>query len=466
MTSAVERLSLSQRFLCISFPILLTATILIGSWVGSQVHESVVQRIGADTALYVDGFIAPHLQQVETTGRLTRGEQDALTALMADAEWARRIVSLRIWQPDGTVLFSSDGKNIGQKLAIDEGLEAAAAGNISSEVSVRQGKARSDHGQPLDRMIETYTPIHTSDRGRIGAVAEFYQSTDEVDLEAGMAQRRSWGVVASAMLATYLLLFIVVRQGSRTILAQRAALSDQIALLTRLDVQNRELNGRVQRAAEDAIVLHESLLQRISASVHDGPCQDLGFALMQLKNLQDAQPTTAADSTARELRRVGSAVQSAMMDLRAIASDLELPDIEPLALDRVAARVVRDFREKTHHPASLETHVASDLQVHFRYKTTIYRLLQESLANSFRHAPGARCEVRLEANSRQISISIHDDGPGFDVEEARLRSRLGLRGMSQRVESLGGFFEASSRPGHGTSIHATLPLTQKELADA
>ncbi len=471
MNPARWRLSLSQQFLLLSFPILLATTVLLGGWVGRQVHDSVVHRIGADTALYVDGFIAPQLQQVDERGHLTEAEARALFEMITDAEWARRIVALRIWRPDGTVLFSSDGQGVGQKLDIDEGLEAAVAGSIFSEVSVRRGQAQTDHGQPLERMIETYTPIHTSDRGRIGAIAEFYQLPDEVDREAGAAQRRSWGVVAGAMLATYLLLFVLVRRGSGLIAAQRGALSAQVRRLTELNRQNRELHERVRSAAQEAVVVNEALLQRISASVHDGPCQDLGFALMQLRNLQDrlmeapAATSAVPQPGAQDVARISQAVEAAMADLRAIAANLELPDIEPLALDEVAERVVRDFVGKTRQEVQLSCAVAPDLRVPGRIKTTVYRLLQESLANVWRHARGSRCQVMVGADARSVVIEVNDRGPGFDLQVALASGRLGLSGMRQRVESLGGRFDLRSTQGQGTAMRVSLPLTEPE-ADA
>lgn len=479
MNPARWRLSLSQQFLLLSFPILLATTVLLGWWVGRQVHDSVVHRIGADTALYVDGFIAPQLQHVDEVGHLTDAEQRALFEMILDAEWARRIVALRIWRPDGTVLFSSDGQGVGQKLEIDEGLEAAVAGSIFSEVSVRRGRAQTDHGQPLERMIETYTPIHTSDRGRIGAIAEFYQLPDEVDREAGAAQRRSWGVVAGAMLATYLLLFVLVRRGSGLIAAQRGALSAQVRRQTELNRQNRQLHERVRAAAQEAVVVNEALLQRISASVHDGPCQDLGFALMQLRNLQDAQaaqqllllnlpPKPEAGPDAQALLRIRQAVEAAMADLRAIAANLELPDIESLTLDEVAQRVVRDFVGKTRQEVQLSTAVAADLHLPMRIKTTVYRLLQESLANVWRHAPGSACQVMVGADARSVVIEVKDRGPGFDLAAALASGRLGLNGMRQRVESLGGRFDVRSRPSAigveatGTTVRVSLPLAEPE----
>ncbi|WP_431257393.1 sensor histidine kinase [Roseateles chitinivorans] len=492
-SSLSSSLSLSQQFLLVSFPVLLASTLVIGWWVGRQVEESVVHRIGGDTALYVDGFIAPHLDGLNRTGQIGDADRRALEALVVDADWARRIVSLRIWRPDGVVLFSSDGEGVGQKLEVDEGLEVAAAGSVYSEITVRRGRQQADHGQPLERMIETYTPIHTAGRGHIGAIAEFYQMPDEIDREAGSAQRRGWLIVAGTMLATYLLLFLLVRRGSLTIVAQRNELREKLAQLTAMHVQNDALNARVRRAAEDAISINEALLQRVSADVHDGPSQDLGFALMQIKNLRDAQAartsdaiddaiddamadaasvakvgaaaagTSAGAALAGDLDRISDAVQAAMRDLRAISADLELPELEPLSLDAVAARVVRDFEAKTQGvvPVTLETAVDPALPSPLRIKTTLYRLLQESLANVFRHARGSRCRVALRTDASGIRLAVDDDGPGFDPAQASARRRLGLSGMRQRVESQGGTFGVTSAPGAGTSIRVDLPLTAR-----
>ena len=491
-----RRLSLSQQFLLVSFPVLLASTLVIGWWVGRQVEESVVHRIGGDTALYVDGFIAPHLEGLNRNGQIGDADRRALEALVVDADWARRIVSLRIWRPDGVVLFSSDGEGVGRTLEVDEGRANAAAGSVSSENSVRRGRRPTDHGQPLERMIETYTPIHTAGRGHIGAIAEFYQMPDEIDREAGSAQRRGWLIVAGTMLATYLLLFLIVRRGSQTIVRQRNELREKLAQLTAMHAQNDALNARVRRAAEEAISINEALLQRVSADVHDGPSQDLGFALMQIKNLRDSQadalrgagpgapplvlpsvlpgsmPGPAAAPSPgvvspHDLDRISDAVQAAMRDLRAISADLELPELAPLTLADVAARVVRDFEAKTQGavPVTLEAVVAPDLPAPLRIKTTLYRLLQESLANVFRHARGSRCRVELRGDAAGIRLAVDDDGPGFDPAEARSRRRLGLSGMRQRVESQGGTFGVTSAPGQGTRIRVDLPSTLREGAD-
>nr|WP_316642352.1 ATP-binding protein [uncultured Roseateles sp.] len=459
MNTLFQRRSLAEQFLMLSFPILLTGTLVIGWWVGRQVEDSVVHRIGGMTALYVDSFAAPHVQTMLRAEVLSPADIAALRSDLTNTPLGQRIVSLRIWRKDGLVLFSTDA-TMGRTFPIDDGLAEALAGRISAEISERSDAEQSQHGQPLPRLIETYTPIHADRSGEVIAAAEFYERPDEVDRDAGQAQRRSWLVVAAAMTAMYLLLFLLVRRGSRLIDRQRQALSAQVQQLTALNEQNGQLQLRVIRAAERATTLHEHLLQRISADIHDGPGQDLGFALMQLKNMDDA--ATAGNPAlrppwAQHLEPARLAVQAALADLRTLSADMELPDIEHLGLVELSARVLRDFQAKTGTPVALDAQLP-ELSASFRVKVTLYRLLQESLANAFRHAQGRGCRVQLRSDGTQLQVEVSDQGPGFDARAVAAKGRLGLHGMRQRVEVLGGTLTVLSIEGRGTTLSVTLPL--------
>lgn len=454
------RLSLSKQFLMLSFPILFAGTLVIGWWIGQQVKNSVVHRIGGVTALYVGSFIAPHVQTLVDTEDLSASDREALRSDLASTPLGQKIVALKIWRKDGYVLFSSDADMIGRTFPVGEGLAHALSGNIFSEISDRSRSEQAQHGAPLPRLIETYTPIHADRTGGVIAAAEFYVRPDEVDREAAAAQLRGWFLVAGAMLTMYLLLFVVVRRGSRTIIDQQGQLSDKVDQLTVLNEQNTQLQERVIRAAERATALNEDLLQRISADIHDGPGQDLGFALMQLKNMEDSCSTDSQLQPAAWAKNLGQAciaVQSALTDLRAISADLDLPDIGQLGLAEIAERVVRDFQVKTGCRVTLTASIP-DVAATFRVKVTLYRLLQESLANTFRHAQGKDCRVLLQGNAGVLIVEISDQGPGFDPQAALQKGRLGLHGMRQRVEVLGGSFDLKSGYGAGTMIRVTLPL--------
>ena len=461
--TAFSQLSLSAQFVLLSSPILFAATLLIGWWIGHQVEDSVVHRIGGVTALYVDSFVAPHAQTLITARTLSASDREALNADLANTPLGRKIISLKLWRKDGHVLFSNDPDAMGRTFAVGPGLAQALAGNIFSEISERSDPEQARHGQPLSRLIETYTPIRARHTGEVIAAAEFYEGPDEVDREAGAAQRRSWLVVAGTMLTMYLLLFIVVRRGSHTITEQQRDLGTTVRKLSELNEQNTQLQERVIRAAERATALNENLLQRISANIHDGPGQDLGFALMQLKNL--GETSAAADDPlqaawAKSLEPTRLAVQSALVDLRAISADLELPDIVQLPLRDIAARVVRDFQIKTGKSVTLCAPLL-DVTSSFRVKVTLYRVLQESLANALRHAQCTQCRVVLTADRDCLTVEISDQGPGFDAQAALTKGRLGLHGMRQRVEVLGGSFSLHSAPGSGTTVRVTLPLTSR-----
>ena len=89
---------------------------------------------------------------------------------------------------------------------------------------------------------------------------------------------------------------------------------------------------------------------------------------------------------------------------------------------------------------------------------TIYRVVQESLANSFKHAGSASRQVRVTKSGGFVDVEIRDDGVGFDARVDTGVTTLGLVGMRERVELLGGTFTVQSAANQGTIVRARLPL--------
>lgn len=459
------RRSLAQQFLLLGFPILLGGTLFMGHWIAEQVQESVVHRMGGMTALYVDSFVSQHVQGLARSDDLTAADRTRLADMLAHTPLGAKIAGLKIWRRDGRVLYSTDASQIGKDFPIEEGLAAALHGEIFSEITERSDQHT--HGQPLPRVIETYTPIHADSLGRVIAVAEFYQLPDEVDREAGAAQRRSWMTVAGTTLVMYVLLFMVVRRGSQTIAWQQRDLSAKVSELTTVNAQNAVLHQRVRRAAERATALNENFLQRLSADLHDGPGQDLGYALMRLETVSaECSGVRVAEELERNLGPVRIAVQAALADLRAISADLQLPDIQHLTVVELVARSVRDYEGKTMAKVQLECTLADDVAASTRIKITLCRVLQECLANVYRHAGGDNCRVSAHGEGETLTIEVKDSGPGFHPGHGARKGRLGLAGMRERVEIVGGTFSIQSGAGRGTTIRAVLPLWAREEAHA
>ncbi len=464
---AFTRLNLARQFLLVSFFILLAGMLIIGAWVGEQIEIGVVNRTAAVTALYVDSFIAPHLQDLARSDQLDAGHLASLGSLLDGTPLGQRIVAFKVWGGDGRILYSTNPALIGRKFPVSSSLAAAFAGEVHTEISDLVEPENEYEQNRWPRLIETYAPVRVAGASNIVAVSEFYQTTDELDREVRAAQWRSWLVVGLATLAMYLLLAGLVGRASNTIVAQQEELRDKVAQLTTLLTQNRQLHERVRRAAARTTALNERFLRRLSADLHDGPGQDLSLALLRIEAVADvcaecAVAVVKGRTVGDDFRTIQTSLESALNDLRAISAGLRLPEIERLSLTETAERAVRDYERKTGQSVALAVR-GLPTEAALPVKIILYRLLQESLANGFRHAGDADQRVEINSAGGQLLVAIRDSGRGFDPKAVNGEGHLGLAGMRERVEILGGTFEVISAPGEGTAISALLPLTAPEV---
>ena len=168
----------------------------------------------------------------------------------------------------------------------------------------------------------------------------------------------------------------------------------------------------------------------------------------------------------KDFRTIQLAAESAMEELRTISAGLRLPQIAPISLAETIGRAVHDFETKTQRHVTLTLGNLPE-QAPLPVKITAYRVLKESLANSFRHAQGKGLSVHVYSTSEteMLTVEISDKGAGFDMGSTAVKNRLGLVGMRERVELLGGRFDLHSAIGHGTTIRAHLPLNVPEVDD-
>lgn len=453
-----RNLSLVRQFLVASAPVMLGATLVIGWWVAREIERGVAHRLGEVTSLYVDSLVSPHIRFILDADPNDKSHVAALDALLTDTALGQKIVAFHIWRPDGSIAYSTDRELIGGKYTTSPGFETALAGNVSSEII-----ARSQHkdGFPTDhwptKLIETYAPVHEEVLGKIVGVAEVYQGSAELDREAAGARQRSWLVVIVGMLLTYFVLFGLVRRGSQTIDAQRRELSDRVAELSRLLAENAQLSTTVRRAAARTTALNEQFLRRVASDLHDGPAQDLGFAQMRVESM-------ARRGATEDLQAVRSALDAAMTDLRSISAGIQLPELDRLTVPEVVARAVRDYERKSGAQVALES-AGGDVDAALPVKLTLYRVLQEMLANAFRHGGAGGQRVSVTQAAGEVVLEAADRGPGFDVTSVANRTSGGLANIRERVRALGGQFELCSSAGEGTTLRVRLPARLADDAD-
>lgn len=157
-----------------------------------------------------------------------------------------------------------------------------------------------------------------------------------------------------------------------------------------------------------------------------------------------------------QLDEVQVTVQQALQELRQIASGMSLPQLHDLSLAEVVSRPARAHERKTGTRVELNLNNIPE-QAPLAFKITVYRLIQEALNNSYRHAGGVGQTLHVESKGQDLMIEVTDRGPGFDVNRWKTsEDHLGLLGMRERIESLGGRFIIESKIGVGTKITAHL----------
>ncbi len=221
-------------------------------------------------------------------------------------------------------------------------------------------------------------------------------------------------------------------------LASQAAVAIQNARLYTRDRQLAVWEER-QRVARD---LHDSVTQSLYAvSLYS----DAAARLMAAGDVAQAR------SYCGQLR---DAARDALAEMRLLLFELRPPELAHVGL--VAALAAR--LESVEGRSGLRTSLQADeaLQVAPEVEAALFRIAQEALNNSLRHARAANVEVRLHREGAWLVLEAQDDGVGFEPGEDR-GGGLGLRGMSERAAYLGGRLVVHSAPGEGTCIRAEIP---------
>lgn len=313
-------------------------------------------------------------------------------------------------------------------------------------------------GVPL---LEIYNPILQPWSGEVVAVSEFYEVAQDFENSLHQAQLRSWFAVAGVTVAFFLLLSAIVFRGSRIIDNQRQALTQRVAELSELLSQNKALHARAQRASRRATALNESYLRRLGADLHDGPAQLVAYAALRVDSKVLTDPATPPSAREEEVSTIKARLDEAMDEIRSICSGLVLPQIEAAALPDVLSRAVAAHRQRTGFDVMLSMS-ESPHSLSPAAKICIYRFVQEALNNGFRHGGGVGQSVRQTFENGNVLVEVSDQGPGFDPAAARPEG-LGLAGLRERIESLGGTFEISTSK-NGTRVRMSLNVQEMEQA--
>jgi two-component system, NarL family, sensor histidine kinase DegS len=205
---------------------------------------------------------------------------------------------------------------------------------------------------------------------------------------------------------------------------------------------------QLQADLKELAVLEER--NRIAREIHDGLGASLSSLIIQAEYLQGIAPLDAPlQQEITELRASAEeAIEELRRNLRMMRDDFEL--------DPALEEHVRTFGERVQLPiafqrAGLPQRLNPDVQL------ALFRILQEALSNAARHGGAGQVRVRLGYELGQVSLSVRDDGRGFDVQQAR-SGHYGLLNMHERAQKIGGTLLVESAPGQGTHVCLTVPV--------
>jgi signal transduction histidine kinase len=215
-----------------------------------------------------------------------------------------------------------------------------------------------------------------------------------------------------------------------------------------------ELSERVGRDALGRVVSAQEMeRKRLARELHDETGQALTSILLGLKPLEKSATTDEERAAAAAVREL---VVTTLQDVRRLAVELRPSALDDFGLGTAVERLAETFRESSGLRVDLEAHLRDD-RLPAEVETTLYRIVQEALANIVKHASADHVSIVLTQSERAVSAVVEDDGRGFDPNGTG-GDVLGLVGMRERVALVGGRLRIESADGSGTTIAAEVPV--------
>jgi signal transduction histidine kinase len=227
----------------------------------------------------------------------------------------------------------------------------------------------------------------------------------------------------------------------------------------------KELRHKEQLRAKllnKIVSAQEEERRRISRELHDETGQALTSLLIQLKMLEKSTDLQDVKVHVEEMRQ---RTAQTLQEIRRLAADLRPAALDDLGLISALEDYIYEFSRKMNIAVDFQPNMVEDIRLPHEVEILLYRVIQESLTNTARHAQANRVVVTFTYLNSRIDIQVSDDGIGFNTNEVlNTENRsLGILGMRERIELLGGQFNLTSAPGKGTQVHVELALSASEI---
>jgi signal transduction histidine kinase len=252
--------------------------------------------------------------------------------------------------------------------------------------------------------------------------------------------------------------------------------ADEIDLLSAIGAHLSEIvsNAQLHASLVEKEAVRQALLEalvraqederaRLARELHDGAGQTLTSLLVRLKLLEKR---VTGDGIRRDVTELCQTVSETVKQIREVSTWLRPSALAEFGLEIALRTLVQEMSEGGDLTAECRLELG-ERRFPFEIESTLYRIAQESLTNVVRHADACRVQVELVGLPYAICLRVEDDGIGFDAEAVANkgeRPRLGLIGMQERAEMLGGSLVVRSALGAGTSVEVRIPVETEGVA--
>jgi len=225
--------------------------------------------------------------------------------------------------------------------------------------------------------------------------------------------------------------------------------------------QSEVMQEQLRQLSRQILLTQEEERREISRELHDVIAQTLTGINVRLAALKKeaAVNTKGLD---RNIARTQRLVEHSVDIVHQFARELRPAVLDDLGLIPALHSFVKTFSKRTRIHVHLKVFAGVE-QLDNNKRTVLYRVAQESLTNVARHANASRVEVSIQKLHSAARMEIKDDGKSFQVERilySKGTKRLGLLGMRERVEMVGGTFCVESEPGQGTTVRVEIPFAK------
>ncbi|MDR0901710.1 MAG: sensor histidine kinase [Opitutaceae bacterium] len=223
--------------------------------------------------------------------------------------------------------------------------------------------------------------------------------------------------------------------------------------------QSRLMQRQSRRLAHQVLLAQEEERKEISRELHDEVAQILTGINVHLAALQEAA-STSNRSLRQRITKTQRLVGQSVQIVHRYACELRPATLDDLGLVPALRSYIKDMPGRKRLRISLAASPGVEALNNAR-STVLYRVAQEALTNVARHARAQLVTVRVLKTDAAVRLEIHDDGKAFQVDRflaAKPNKHLGLLGMKERVEMVGGKFSIESAPGKGTTVRAEIPF--------